>query len=733
MPARDIIRVSARPPQSPSPQRPRRRKNAGRGSLGQPGADLARLPIGLDLRSVQLSEGVRAGFAFGAVFLLNAVVQWPPLLSMAFAANLACFCDTGGPVRVRLRVLTAFSLFGGLLWGGLGLLRPMGLPLVVPIACAVIFACTYLRVWSIQAQAAGNVLVVVVCIALDRALAPEEAGLTAAMFAAGGLWATFLALVIWRLHPYRPAHRAVAEVWRGLAQLVGDLERLAALPEPLAEAFDGHARAHRRGVRTTIETARTMILDLARSRERVSERTAQALLRLESAEQIFSNLIAITELLDSRPSPEQRDAAKVFLRRLRPLLVVIARAIRDDASLDLPRLEPALARAGDHLAGEPTLARLAERTIARVRIAAKLSTPEGYRPGGLDEGGQLGWRSRYLDPLTQNFTASSPNLRHAVRASVVAAPALAGTLSFGGTFAHWLVITLVLTMQPFYAATWQRALERIGGTVLGGLVGAVLAYYAATPLWQAGMIFVLSIVSFSARQISYGVFVTCLTPLVVLLVEVLEPGHSSWEIVGERAGFTVLGGLIAVVSCLLLWPVWEPDQVRRELRNALSTHADFARAVLSPPSEPRDVAIERAARDAGLALNELEAALSRALQQPRVGHHPEVEAAMVADATLRRISARLSVLRHAPDAAGPVAPAWKEWIVETLAALGEDRPPLPDRPDGPQGPSLARLAAQVDLLTGTLRPGSVRAGLSPRAAAASSGAPEGDRAGLAQR
>ncbi len=67
-------------------------------------------------------------------------------------------------------------------------MRPLGLPVVVPVACAVIFACTYIRVWSIQAQAAGNVLVVVVCIALDRALTPAQAGLTAVMFAAGGLW-----------------------------------------------------------------------------------------------------------------------------------------------------------------------------------------------------------------------------------------------------------------------------------------------------------------------------------------------------------------------------------------------------------------------------------------------------------------------------------------------------------------------------------------------------------------
>ncbi len=115
--------------------------------------------------------------------------------------------------------------------------------------------------------------------------------------------ATFLAIVIWRLHPYRPAHRAVADVWRGLARLVGDLERLAALADPETEAFDGHARAHRRGVRTGIETARTMILDLPRSRERVSERTAQALLRLESAEQIFSSLIAVPNCWTAAPPP----------------------------------------------------------------------------------------------------------------------------------------------------------------------------------------------------------------------------------------------------------------------------------------------------------------------------------------------------------------------------------------------------------------------------------------------
>ncbi|TXM86123.1 FUSC family protein, partial [Methylobacterium sp. WL122] len=176
-------------------------------------------------------EGVRAAFAFAIVLLANEWIQWPPLLTMALAANLTCFCDTGGPIRIRLRVLTAFSVLGGLIWGVFGLIQPYGPLVVVPAACAVIFACAYARVWSVQAQAAGNVLVVVLCIAMDRALSPEEAAIIAAMFLAGGLWATVLALVLWRLHPYRAAHRAVGEVWHALARLTGDLEKLAAAPE----------------------------------------------------------------------------------------------------------------------------------------------------------------------------------------------------------------------------------------------------------------------------------------------------------------------------------------------------------------------------------------------------------------------------------------------------------------------------------------------------------------------
>jgi uncharacterized membrane protein YccC len=673
----------------------------GRGTLANPGQDLTRLPIGLDPRGLSLVDGVRAALAFGLVILLHEWLPWPPLLTVALAANLACFADAGGPMRARLLVLTVFSLLGGVIWGLFGLMQPLGPVPVVPLAGIVIFGCTYARVWGVQAQAAGNVLVLVLCFALDRPLTPDQALVAGLVFAAGGLWATLLALLLWRLHPYRPTHRAVAE--SGARQIFDrqTFER---------QAFDRHARAHRRGVREAIEQARTVIVDLARSRERISDRTAQALIRLEAAEQIFAALIALSDLVEGEPDPRRRRMARRFLRRLRPLLGVIARAIRDDSVIDLARLERAIDRGTRRLAHDRELHDLATRILDRVRIGAKLSTPDGYRPGGALLGrASLPLGTRLLGPLGTNFTFASANLRHAVRATVVAAPALWATLVWAGPFAHWLTMTVVLTMQPFYAATWQRALERIGGTVLGGLIGAVLASFATSPLALAALVFPLSIIGFAARQVSYGVFIACLTPLVVLLVEVVEPGHGSWEVAGMRALLTLLGGLIAVGSALVLWPIWEPDQVRLELRKAVRAHAAFARAVLGTGAEAEaSGARAQAARAAGLALNDLEAALARALQQPRAGRHPQVEMAMVADATLRRISARLTALRYAAETADPDAlAAWSDWIAATLASLGGEGTP-PGMPDAPRSDGLRRLVGQVELLAETLKPGGTR-------------------------
>ncbi len=125
-----------------------------------------------------------------------------------------------------------------MVWGAFGVMEGYGAALVLPVALAVIFCCTFARIWGVPAQTVGNVLVVVLCLALDRAMSVEQGALVAAMFWAGGLWAAFLALVVWRLHPYRPAHAAIGGAWRGLSR-----------PRPRTCAALGRSAGHRpRGV-----------------------------------------------------------------------------------------------------------------------------------------------------------------------------------------------------------------------------------------------------------------------------------------------------------------------------------------------------------------------------------------------------------------------------------------------------------------------------------------------------
>ena len=237
-----------------------------RRTLRNPGADLTRLPVGFDLRSISIAEGVRAALACATVILLYQWVPWPPLLYMALAANLACFSDAGGPLRPRLIALSIFSVLGGLIWASFGLLRPLGLPVVVPLACLLIFCTSFARVWGVAAMAAGNVLTVVLVLALDQPLGLDQAVLIALMFMAGGAWAALLALVTWRLDPYRLVRVAVADVWRLLAALSEDIRALALRPEVSVAEWEAHGRAHRRPVRQAIEDARTVVMEQIRRR-----------------------------------------------------------------------------------------------------------------------------------------------------------------------------------------------------------------------------------------------------------------------------------------------------------------------------------------------------------------------------------------------------------------------------------------------------------------------------------
>lgn len=262
-------------------------------------------------------------------------------------------------------------------------------------------------------------------------------------------------------------------------------------------------------------------------------------------------------------------------------------------------------------------------------------------------------------------------------------------------------------MQPFFALTFTRALERIGGTILGGVVAAILSLVCTTPLSLAVALFPVTLIALTVRQVSFGLFIACVTPVVVLLSELSVP-TGEIRLALMRALYTLIGGGLAVVGSFLLWPSWEPGRLRRELRDAIAAHGRYARTeIASILGEASDEDVQQVRRAAGLASNNVEASLQRILLEPH--SDVDVEPALTIDASLRRMAGRLSALQLDPgaDHDPTLWHRWRDWIDAAMSRLAQGDTDLPKRPDLPPGDrqsdALVRIARQIELAAGALR------------------------------
>jgi len=227
--------------------------------------------------------------------------------------------------------------------------------------------------------------------------------------------------------------------------------------------------------------------------------------------------------------------------------------------------------------------------------------------------------------LRANLDWHSLMFRHALRCAVCAAGAVWISHRLGLPYAYWMAVTVVIVQQPYIATTWQRALERVGGSLVGGAVAALLGLVLHTPFALTAAVFPLAALTMAFRPVSYTLFVTFLTPLIVLIIDVTHPGANELTLAGLRALNSLLGGVIAFAGSLLLWPSWEPDRMRRLMAGALRACGEFCGLALTD-SAPRQE-LQQARRAAGLAISNAEASRERQSLEAWLRRGP-VEAAL---------------------------------------------------------------------------------------------------------
>jgi uncharacterized membrane protein YccC len=689
-------------------------------SAGRRATQAARQLFAIGDGDLAIGRGVRTAFALLIPVIAGDILNQPLFSWAALGGWLGSLADKGGSYRTRAATMGAFALLG-YACAYAGTEAAHIIPLAVVTMLLVGLLAGLARVYGDEGSTVGLFIAVIYAVAVGSpSTVPHIARIRAEMFVIGVMWAMVLSLLLWPLHPFRPARRAVADVYRELASFARSLEQVTrALGDSGAAHLRARARAYHGDVRNALEAARLVLANARRPRQGRSPRGEQLLVLTEGAEQLFGTLVAIDAELEAAHETGSTLADDAFAKAFSSLsttLDLLASAIDDtvitrrrEMTAPTPDVELVvhsnwpnvhLRAAATLLSRMVTDVTVLADTAANIDARASAVVPRTgeHRVTSPPARDPLGW----LRPLREALTSRSLPARHGLRMGIASALAVWLSFALDITRGYWATITTLIVLQPYTGATTRKTLQRVGGSVLGGIIAAGLAVVARTKLAIAGVMVPFTVAAVAVLPLNYGVFVLLLTPVFVLLA---EPHPGDWGIAGLRVVNTILGGMIALASAKLLWPEHELATYARQLADLLRD----LRALLARATAPTGTtspewrqAVDDARRRFGVAVTNAEATMQRLITEDSPNPR-RVEAAMTVTTYGRRMASTLSALTEARARDGAAIPESETSALitklDSLVASLENAGPRPASDpvgsvEAPHGSAMAEVSLQ---------------------------------------
>jgi len=177
------------------------------------------------------------------------------------------------------------------------------------------------------------------------------------------------------------------------------------------------------------------------------------------------------------------------------------------------------------------------------------------------------WRNTKLLFDLNTFTT-----RYALRSALAATIAMFLYKWLDIKFGYWIAFTVILVVQPYFGATFKKAVDRVVGTVAGGIVGGLLILVPASLYVQEIMLFVCFVCMVYFIRKRYSVAAFFITLSLVLLFEV--EADADWTLIGIRALATACGAALGIGAGFALLPNWDRKWLPIHLSNAI--HCNYS-------------------------------------------------------------------------------------------------------------------------------------------------------------
>lgn len=263
----------------------------------------------------------------------------------------------------------------------------------------------------------------------------------------------------------------------------------------------------------------------------------------------------------------------------------------------------------------------AERQIEKIKVLERVFSDsinlQDYKNRNKDIEKFLTPQNYRWNTLVENLSFSSTFFRHSLRMTITL---LLGYIA--GRFLpfqnpYWILLTIVVIMRPGYGLTKQRSIERILGTIVGGLIAFGFLYITSNHTILGILCVVSMLLGFTFSNTNYKIGATFVTIYVIFIYGILTPNVN--EVIQYRILDTLVGAVLSFTASYLLWPSWEFLNVRTFLEKAIAANREYLHQISIYYNKKGEVttSYKLARKHAFIEIGNLMASFQRMIQEPK--------------------------------------------------------------------------------------------------------------------
>ncbi|MEH1860951.1 MAG: FUSC family membrane protein [Nostoc sp.] len=686
-------------------------------------------PLGWLLQQFQLqpgkpalSSGLRSLFILGVPIGIGIITNHAAESAIAtMAAWFVGMVNVDGAYRQRATAMIAATI-GVTVMFLIASLVSSHLWLAVPTTFLVIFITGLASLYGNVAASVSLITSIMFVIALARFASFSNLSTLiqhCGLCLAGGTWTTVLSLGLWVVRPDVPAMQIVANCYLSLSNFV-DLASQRALNPKDRQQWEQRFLQAQDTVIQNLTSARSVWTTIWTRQKGANLRGNQLLVLIEDINQIVNSVVALSELLAiasehqlfSRLQKEIQQVIEQSAIALQMLSQAIAKGKNSPHLGDLDRSLEALEHQRQVLRSQvlnqtinaqtdeySDLLNLGKITASLTKLVEQIHT-DAEIVTDLSQGKQRNniaqrdisppaqpERSTIIDTLRNNFTFDSVLFRHALRLALITTFAELLASLFQLPRGYWITLTALVALKPNFGGTSETTVQRVVGTILGGIIGIALVLLVKNQLAIAICFLLLVFVAMSVRPLSYSIFTILLTPAIILLLNIISAG--GWKVGVLRIFDSLAGGVLALLGSYLLFPRWERQQLPAQLEKTIRANLAYFQQVIANYLHPEHNAfadsINMLRHQAALENANANAAAQRLFSEPR--HiQGEIEPVMTLMIYIRGFFSSVTTLaEHLGEFSGeyqfPELKRLADTIVQVLEnladAIGQGQPPQP--------------------------------------------------------